>query len=455
MKTRHSLLLILLVAAALPGCGTWSRLTGKDQEAQEQSQRLEQLQQKCQRYADSYAGQVLETVGSMKKQTSDSQAYSRALAWQMSQINAAYTIATGPSPILCQLDFVVLATLSRTVVQDSPAALTGGLTSPALAMYRELEQEAWASAATTLTPSQLEELRGLITKWRAKNPKVVLVGFVHFAEFAQSAGVSPEARKKPGSLFGLIGLDPLAELDPAVRQIEQSRLLAERAIFYMQRVPYLMDLQTERIVSQTTLSPQVERANISLERASRAMADFARIGDSLPDSFAREREATIRQMSDELLAQQAEMRGLLAELQTTLAAGSGTAVAVDAAVKSLDRLVARFPGREPGSEAAAGRPFDITEYSAAANEFAKTARELTLLLETLGREGLPVADAVAEGVEAGQGLVDYLFGRALLLGLLLIASAFAAALAYRALATRMGGRRGCQGGSETPEENGR
>jgi hypothetical protein len=236
----------------------------------------------------------------------------------------------------------------------------------------------------------------------------------------------------------LIGLDPLAELDPAVRQIEQSRLLAERAIFYMQRVPYLMDLQTERIVSQATLSPQVERANANLERASLAMADYARIGDGLPDAFAREREAMIRQISGELLAQQAELRGLLAELQTTLAAGSDTAAAVDAAVESLDRLVARFPRREPGDESAAGRRFDITEYSAAAQEFAQTARELTHLIETLGREGLPVADAVADGVEAGRGLVDYLFGRALLLGLLLIVSGLAAALVYRAVAPRVG-----------------
>lgn len=199
---RHSLLALMLVAMTVTGCGTWSRLTGKDREAQEQALRLEQMQQKCQRFADSCAGQVLETVGSMKKQTSEPQAYNRLLARQITQLDAAYTIAT----------------------------------------------------------------------WRAKNPMVALVGFVHFAELAESAGMSPEARRKPGSLFGLIGLDPLAELDLAVRQIEQSRLLAERAIFYMQRVPYVLDLRTERIVSQATLSPQIERANASLERASHAMA---------------------------------------------------------------------------------------------------------------------------------------------------------------------------------------
>jgi hypothetical protein len=364
--------------------------------------------------------------------------YNRLLGWQMSQLNAAYTIATGPSPILCQLDFVVLATLSRMVAEDTLSALAGDLTSALPAMYRELEQEAWANVATTLTQPQLDELRRLIATWRAKNPHVTLVGFVHFSEFAQSAGGSPEARRMPGSVFGLIGLDPLADLDPAVRQIEQSRLLAERAIFYMQRVPYLMDLQTERVVSQATLAPQVERANTSLERASRAMADYARIGDSLPDTLAREREALIRQVSGELLTQEADLRGLLAELQPTLAAGSETAAAVDSAVKSLDQLVARFPRRDPGNEAAGGRPFDVNEYTTAAKEFAATARQLTQLLETLGGESQPVAAAVAGGVEAGRGLVDYLFGRALLLGLLLIAAGFAAALGYRALAPRVG-----------------
>jgi len=206
----------------------------------------------------------------------------------------------------------------------------------------------------------------------------------------------------------------------------------------MQRVPYLMDLQTERVVAQATLAPQVERANASLERASLAMTDYARIGASLPDAFAREREALIRQLSGELLRQEAELRGLLAELQTTLAAGSETATAVNTAVASLDRLMARFPTREPGTESAQGRSFDITEYTAAAAEFTGTARQLTELIEALGRGGEPMATALAGGAEAGRALIDRLFWRALLLGLLLLAAGLVTALSYRALADRMG-----------------
>lgn len=329
----------------------------------------------------------------------------------------------------------MLATLSRMVVEDTLIELDDDLLGPLTAVHRELEQEAWANVATVLAPAQLDELRALITDWRAKNPQVRLVGFVHFSEFAQAAGWSPETRSAPGSLFGMIGLDPLAGLDPAVQQIEQTRLLAERVIFYMQRVPYLLDLQTERVIAQATLAPEMKRANNSLERASLAMADYARLGAELPDALARERDALIDQLSGELLRQETELRGLLTDLQATLAAGSETAVAVDAAVGALDRLMARFPRREPGTGAGAGRPFDITEYTAAAAEFGGTARQLTELLQVLGREGEPMAAVVTDGIDAGRALVDYLFWRALLLGLLLLAGGLAAAVAYRRLAS--------------------
>jgi hypothetical protein len=440
VTTVRRVVLLLLVSAALQGCGLWAKVTGAEKRAQEQSQQLVELQQRCQRYADGYAGRVLETVGPLVRQATEAEVVNGLLSWEISQLNSVYTIATGPNPVVCQLDFVVLATLSRMVVEDTLVQLDDDLVGPLPAAYRELEQEAWSNVSSILGSAQLDELKGLITDWRAKNPQVLLVGFVHFSEFAQAAGWSPEARSAPGSLFGLIGLDPLAGLDPAVKQIEQTRLLAERVIFYMQRMPYLLDLQTERVIAQATLAPEMKRANTSLERASLAMADYARLGAELPDAIARERDALIEQLSGELLRQEVELRGLLTELQGTLAAGSETAAAVDSAVEALDRLVARFPRREPGTEAGGGRPFDITEYTAAAAEFTGTARQLTELLQVLGREGEPMAAAVTGGIDAGRELVDYLFWRALLLGLLLLAGGLAAALAYRRLASSITSR---------------
>jgi hypothetical protein len=436
LKTLRRLPILIVVVTTVSGCGLWSKVTGEERRAEKQAEQLNRIQQTCLRFADGFAGQVLESVGPLMKQATDGGIVDQLSYWQITQLNSAYTIATGPSPALCQLDFVVLATLSRMVVEDTLVALDGDLLGSLPAVYRDLEREAWTNAATVLTPAQLEELRRLIKDWRARNPTVRLVGFVHFSEFAEDAGWSLEQQRALGSLLGLLTIDPLAGLDPAIKQIEQTRLLAERVIFYMQRVPYLLDLQTQRVVLQATQAPEVRRANASLERATLAMESYAEIGAGLPDAIAREREALIRQLSGEMLRQESELRGLLSQLQTTLATGSETAVAVGAAVDALDRLVARFPRRDPGTGPPEGRPFDITEYTAAATEFADTARQLTVLLEALGREGTPVAAAVADGAEAGRALVDYLFWRALLLGLLLIGAALAAATAYRSFANR-------------------
>jgi hypothetical protein len=434
--TRRILALVLM-ASLLGGCGLWAKITGQERRAQETAQKLEEMRQTCQRFADNYVGRILEVTAPIVDRTGSPDTFNQLSYWQLTQVNSAYTVATGPSPILCHLDFVVLTSLSRMVVEDTLLELDGNLLSPLPAAYRELEQEAWTNVAEVLSEQQLRELRDLIESWRATHPEVKLVGFVHFAEFAEAAGINLETQAAPGSLFGLLGLDPLAGIDPAVRQIEQTRMLAERAIFYMQRMPYLLDLQTDRVIGMATLAPPVSRANESLERASTAMADFARFSGELPASFAREREALLRQLSSELLRQETELRALLGELQTTLATGSDTAAAVDSAIVALDRLLARFPASAPG-ETEAGRPFDITEYTQAASEFAGTARELKALVEALGTEGEPLAAAVVGGVEAGRDLVDYLFWRALLLGLLLLLAAFAAALAYRRLTRRTG-----------------
>ena len=86
---------------------------------------------------------------------------------------------------------------------------------------------AWKLTDEFLTPAQTEDFRNVLMEWRARNPHVESVTFVHFVDFAKAIG-RPKAGEadQSGNLFGLLGLDPLAALDPAVRQIEQTRLLA-------------------------------------------------------------------------------------------------------------------------------------------------------------------------------------------------------------------------------------
>ena len=51
--------------------------------------------------------------------------------------------------------------------------------------------------------------------------------------------------------------DPLAGLDPAVRELTQTRLFAERALYVAQKMPLLLRWQTELLTINTLNQPAV------------------------------------------------------------------------------------------------------------------------------------------------------------------------------------------------------
>jgi hypothetical protein len=238
----------------------------------------------------------------------------------------------------------------------------------------------------------------------------------------------------PSSLMGVVGLDPMAGLDPAVRQVEQSRLLAERAVFYAQRVPILMDLQLDRSLNRVASGPGSQKLLQQSASLTTSAARFASAAETLPDTFAQEREALIGQLSEMLTAQQATLTPMLLELRGALEAGNTTATSVDQAVRSIDTLVARFEKR-PGEPR--GKPFDVNEYTQAAAEITRAAGELQLLLGSVGTQAPQVGNALEAGATQGRALVDYFFVRVAWLIALLCTGLLATLLLYRWLSLRI------------------
>ena len=158
---------------------------------------------------------------------------------------------------------VVLATLSRMVIEDSWVREQYGERAEALRdTHRQLEPRAWGLLEEVLTEEQRAQLRKVIDEWRARNPKVRTVAYIHFHDFAKAIGhPTPAEAKKRGNLFAVIGLDPLSTLDPAVREIAQTRHLAERAIFYLQRAPRLIDMQVERMTYGIAAMPETDSSS--------------------------------------------------------------------------------------------------------------------------------------------------------------------------------------------------
>ena len=415
-------------------------MSGKDAAAVRRVDELQALQLKVMRFADEYVGGTNEPLRNFQAGTDNPEERLVAQNWLLTQSTAAYTIASGPNPVTNALDMVVLATLSRMVIHDEWVGDKYGKAAvPVQAAYLRLERDSWTLVNGVLTPQQVSQLQRVIDEWRSANPDVRAVSFIHFLDFANSIGHPRpgEANEKSG-LFALLGLDPLGGLDPAVRELAQTRQLAERAIYYAQRTPSLINMQVERLSYQFAVMPETRRMLTDIDRLSGAAASVGHLADDLPSVLAREREATIRQFVDAVGAQTEQTSALLKELHATLDAGTATSNSLTATIQSLDRLSARFakpksPGAPPEPP---GRPFDITEYTAAAAEFARTASGLQQLVGSIDA-GVPrLTQSANRAASTMQGVVDHILWRALLVGALLMLAGLATALTYRSIVRR-------------------
>jgi hypothetical protein len=307
---------------------------------------------------------------------------------------------------------------------------------------RTSEAKFWDLAATILNPDQQAELKQAIAEWHRKNPSpeslltARTLGFA--AEIAQAARADQD---KPGSVFGLLRVDPLAGLDPAMREIAKTRLFAERALYVAQKMPILLRWQTELLALNTIQLPPVQQLVSNSTQLSASVERFARVAEQLPGQLSSERAEILKSLE----SQEKSLKPLVADVRDTLAAGTQMSVALNTALISFDALMRRFGVGEPSSSSASktnDEPFRILDYAQTAARVDEMARQLTELLtkfdQTLGSTNLyrlsaQVGPVVEQAQSSGKQIVDYAFWK----GGLFVAIVFAAMLVYRILTARL------------------
>ena len=177
------------------------------------------------------------------------------VAWaRYRQIAAAYACfnnASGTNDAACLLDMLVLATLLRVGLEEHwiPTLLRDE-GRPVLEAYRRAEQDVWAIGAKALTRAQLNEMKSLIEHWRVEYPGQHTVSHIRFTDFGAVQKATPDSPqvKVPGSLLGLLYLDPLAGLDPVAAEVRSYRTLTERMMFVAVRIPIVVGWQVDYAV---------------------------------------------------------------------------------------------------------------------------------------------------------------------------------------------------------------
>lgn len=432
--------LILSVVCVLSGCTVVQKANPKAREAQQRAEQRSDLQLEIMRYADEYVGRTTEVLNRFQLTDLTPQQRLSVQNWNVQQATSAYIVASGPNPLSNALDMVVLATLSRMVLDDAWVGETyGARAQPVQQAYRNLEAEAWGLLKGLLTEGQEQRLHEIITQWRAQHPNVRAVATIHFRDFAKAVGApGPGEANAPGNIFALIGLDPMAGLDPAVREITQTRELAERAIYYVQRVPTLLDMQVARVTYQFAVMPETRQLLTSIDRVSLIGSASDRVARTLPELLDKERAALVADLQQTLNVQSGNISSLARELRGTLEAGTATANALHGTLDSAHQITSQFaprPGAPPPKEQ--GPPFDIRNYTEMLREATETAREIDALTRSADA-ALPVVRSLTQDAATRLNqVVNHLFVLLLLLVLAAAAAATLAAVAYRRIVAQL------------------
>jgi hypothetical protein len=299
---------------------------------------------------------------------------------------------------------------------------------------RNSETNIWQFTRQVLTPGQVTELQKAIDVWFQQNPlpeNIMTARAVGFA--SEVAEANPAGKSSPGSVFSLLMLDPLAGMDPAVREIAQTRLLAERALYVSQKMPTLLRWQTELLSLNAVQMPAFQQLITNSTQLAESVARFATIAEKLPEQVSTERAEILKALK----SQEKDVTSLMAS-------GTEMSISLNTTLETFDALMKRFGVGETNSAGPAptnAEPFRIQDYTQTAAQLEATAQRLTELLitfdQTLGSTNLAkltaqVGPVVQQAQTSSKAIVDYTFWK----GVLLVVVVLLAALIYRFLAGR-------------------
>ncbi|MHC4980422.1 MAG: hypothetical protein ACYTGT_15645, partial [Planctomycetota bacterium] len=268
-----------------------------------------------------------------------------------------------------------------------------------------------------------------------------------------------QVREDPGkqrkSVFSFLYVDPLANLDPTMREIQRTRELTERVFFYSERLPVIVYWMARSLYYDLAAATEMQELMSNATQVAGVTERFATAVEGLPDVIEQQREAAVTQFSEnlavereraidqfmagltdqrqalkeDLAAEEERLQGALSEMKQTINAGTELSSSLDTTIASLDRFVARFE-RDPGEPK--GEPFDINDYRQTAIELAEAARQIDelvasvdqlLITATPGEDEASYVTAVERLETSGARLIDLAFKRGLVIAAVLVVGA--------------------------------
>jgi len=397
------------------------------------------LQLQLQRFSDDFDGRTTQALDEYARKTGTEQGHILALKLKLRSLAAMISVVSGPNPHANLLDVVTINTLTRKMVEDYWIKTPGGESFQAwLENARVLETNAWNLTVNVLKPEQRQELRKSIEEWYERNPDLRDGFLARPHELVTLMAGSRKGGADLNSVFSFVGLDPTIGLDPAVREVTQTRLFAERAMFTFQRMPFLLRFQTELLAYQLMDIPEVQRVLTNTTSISESAERISRTTAALPELITTERQAILAALEQ----QEGKLRQLSESLNQTLASGEKMSTSLNTTITTFDGLMKRFGVGEPDPNSVPATnavPFNILDYGKVADQISGMARELNTLLGTANQNVTQLTRLSDEAATRADRVMDRAFHRGVLLIVILLVGSVLSALGYRRLTRKSPG----------------
>lgn len=382
-----------------------------------------ELQSQLTRFSDHYLDAMNSAAGMLRKDNDERLDRRTLLRRRIAVTNDVLAIATGPNAYANLLDMIILVSLNLKNAEYWMPKRYGYSAKPLLSAAQDSEKEIWRIAETALKKERIEELRIGIKAWReqhldGRTPRDF--GSLDFV--TEIAKIHKTNEPNKSSVFNLLMIDPFAGLDPATRELADTRLFAERGLFLARHMPTLLRLETELLALQTAEMPQIENLLLSISQLSASAERFSQVSERFPSILGNELEHIVQALD----SQRPGLISLAAQSEQALSAGKLMSEATNATLKTFQDTVKQLQDSSSGSNS---EPFRIGDYTATAAQINITAEHLTKLLEafddTISQERLDVLSERMsllnkQAQASGKEVVDYAFKKLLLLGLILI-----------------------------------
>lgn len=384
-----------------------------------------QVQAQVMDFADEMMLRLAEAIDQIegRSQSIDGRTVAHRLKYTVA--HGATIIAAAQNPRIALVDMYVMISLQRALIERKIVPEFFGSEADRLVeMFKTSESEIKGLASKALTAEQIAEIDRLIAQWLENNPNRVYAGYVRLSEFSAARQVATQQVQKgrAGNVLGFLFIDPLAGLDPTTREIEQARLLAERAFFYMQRMPMLISWQAELLVMDSVSEPESRKVLESVESMTKSVEQITKdvndLNERFPKLISEERQAILDQLNvtideqrqksidqaleglsverkaliDQLVAQEEELRPLITDLRQTVDSTTALSDSVRSTTAQFEELAKLLRLDEPGDPDA--EPTSIKDFTEALRETTAAASELVKLSESI--KGTTAPDVLEE-----------------------------------------------------------